>query len=210
MLSKINVKGVKDVQRALFKYNTELGVRVTRFAMKTGANYMKGHLKANTPVASGLTKKSVRAYDSKIHGHKKDGIISVWVGWRLGTGRRLLRGKESKAVPYYIGWVEYGYNKGSKRAGVKSAEALGLLRRGTASVRRVIGFNNRRLSRSSGRSGRVRQSRLYVRYGGKHVKGQFFMTETFDRFAERSAILIVDASNAIAENIARQLGLARA
>lgn len=207
MPESIKIRGVPQLQRALFKLNADLGAQLGNKAIRKGATHFKNKLKEATPVSepqenkrgtSGLAKKTLRVYRSKIHSHKKDGLISYWVGWPRGTGRRLLKGKAPKAVAFYIGWVEYGYNSNSKRAGVKAAETLGLLAKGTAAARKAQGLRNRRTG--------FRQSRIAVRYGGKHVPGQFFVKKTLDRTAHASIDIIVQTSNQLITQKAKELG----
>lgn len=200
----IRIKGIPEVTRALYKFNAELAARVTRTALRNGANHMKNQIRAVTPVKTGLAKRSLKVYNSKIHGLRKDGIISIWVGWPRGTGGRILTGRGGKAKPYYIGWVEYGYNRGSKRAGVKASETLGLISKGTGAVRKAVGLRNLRAAKS-GRS-RVRQGRLYTRYGGIRVEGQHFMERAFDSAYNRSVDIIVTSSNTIITHLAKELG----
>jgi hypothetical protein len=200
MPNALTIKGVPEVQRALFKYNAELASRATRLSLRMGANYMKGKIKASVPVKTGVAKRTLKVYNSKRHSHKKDGIISVWVGWRGGTGGRYLKGKAGNKDAYYMSWVEYGYNAKSQKAGVGLSQTLGLIAKGTKSARKLAGIKNR------GKGRRFRQARLVTRYGGKRVEGQHIVERAFDQHGQRSALLIIDASNAIAEKLAKELG----
>jgi hypothetical protein len=206
MTDSIKINGIPEVSRALYKFNAELAIRVQRTALRNGANHMKAHIKAVTPVAKktgkntepGLAKRTLKVYNSKRHSAKKDGIISVWVGWPRSTGGRFLKGKAGKKTAYYIGWVEHGYNRGSERAGVGLSESLGLVANGTASARKLLGRKNR------GRG--IRQGRLFTRFGGKRVEGQHFVERAFDTSATGSLAIIVNSSNTIISHLAKELG----
>lgn len=185
MTESLTIKGVPELTRALGKFNQELVVRVQRQAFRNGANYMKQQLKSATPVKSGLAKNSIRVATSKINTPRKNGKVGVWVGWRKVTGNRRLKGRATKATAYYIGWVEYGYNRGSKKVGASADKAL-----------KAIAGKNRKL----------RRARLITRHGGKAIPGQHFAEITFDRHVGRSIDIIVNLSNVITKQLAAELG----
>lgn len=205
MTESIRIKGIPEVNRALYKFNNELAARVTRTALRNGANHMKNQIKVATPIKTGLAKRTIKIYNSKIHSLRKDGMVGVWVGWSRGTGRRILKGEKTpKKTAYYIGWVEYGYNRGSKRAGVKASEFFGLIAKGTGAARKAYGLRNLRAAKSW--RSRIRQGRLYTRYGGTRVEGQHFMERAFNSAYNRSVDIIVNSSNTIILHLAKELG----
>ena len=108
------IKGIAEVKRALYSYNAKLGERVTRVALRQGANVMLKQIRAAAPVKTGRLKKAIKLKNSKINRINKNGKVGLFITVSPGKNRRDPKGA------YYAKWVETGYNKGSKRTGKKN------------------------------------------------------------------------------------------
>ena len=111
---EINVKGVAELQRAIYKYNAKLGERVTRAALRAGANVMLKQIRNSAPVKTGRLKKAIKLKNSRINRINKNGKIGLYITVSKGKNRKDPRGA------YYAKWVEAGYNRGSKRIGKRT------------------------------------------------------------------------------------------
>lgn len=129
MSEAIEVKGLKEVQKALYSYSQQLGDRVVLAALRQGANLVRKAAAANAPRGkTGALKKSLSVKRSKIHRGKLSGdLIGVYLTIRKGRGR-----KDPKDA-FYGRWIESGWNvRGKSRSGGRSS-----LNRGRASSQGV-------------------------------------------------------------------------
>jgi len=108
---EINVSGIAELQRAIYKYNARLGERVTRASLRAGASYMLKHLRNAAPVKTGRLKKAIRIKNSRINRINKNGKVGIYITISAGKNRKDPRGA------YYAKWVENGYMRGSKIIG---------------------------------------------------------------------------------------------
>jgi HK97 gp10 family phage protein len=108
------IKGIAEVKRAIYAYNAKLGERVTRVALRQGANVMLKQIRAAAPVKTGRLKKAIKLKNSRINRINKNGKVGLYITVSAGKNR-----KDPKGA-YYARWVEMGYNKGSKRTGKKT------------------------------------------------------------------------------------------
>lgn len=106
-----NIKGIAEVKRAIYAYNAKLGERVSRVALRAGANAMLKQIRNAAPVKTGRLKRAIRVKNSKIHTIRRNGSVGVYITVQPGKNRRDPRGA------YYAKWVETGYQRGSQRTG---------------------------------------------------------------------------------------------
>lgn len=108
----IEVKGLKEVQKALYSYSQKMGDRVILAALRQGANLIKKAAAQNAPLGeTGALKKSLRVSRSKIY-RGANGIIGLFLTIRKGRGR-----KDPKDA-FYGRWIESGWNvRGNKKRG---------------------------------------------------------------------------------------------
>ena len=110
MTEVIEVKGLREVQKALYSYSQQLGDRVIMAALRQGANLVKKAVVAAAPDKTGALKKSFRVSRSKIHRGKLSGdMIGVYLTIRKGRGR-----KDPKDA-FYGRWIESGWNVRGKK-----------------------------------------------------------------------------------------------
>lgn len=115
MSEAIEVKGLREVQKALYLYSQQLGDRVILAALRQGANLIKKAAVANAPRGStGALKKSLSVKRSKIYnGKRSTGIIGLYLTIRKGRGR-----KDPKDA-FYGRWIEDGWKARGKGRGKK-------------------------------------------------------------------------------------------
>lgn len=113
---EVKIRGIAEVKRAIYAYNAKLGERVTRIALRQGANHMLKSIRNAAPVKSGRLKKAVKLKNSRINRLNKNGKVGLYITISPGKNR-----KDQKGA-YYAKWVEVGYNKGSKRVGKRARQ----------------------------------------------------------------------------------------
>lgn len=191
MTFEAKIKGVAEVKRAIYAYNAKLGERVSRVALRAGANAMLKQIRNASPVKTGRLKRAIKVKNSKINTLRRNGKIGLFITIYPGKKRSDEKGA------WYGKFVELGYNKGSKAVTGSQAVGLGIITR-----RQLIA---KKLSNAKYR-GKNKQGIRY-RHGGKAVPGQHFVLNTFNSTKDDAARLIVQASEIAAERIAKELNL---
>ena len=202
---EIRIRGIAEIQRALFQFNARLGERVNRLAIRKGANYMLKEIRNAAPVSArgsqekdntgrgmythfppGRLKRAIKVKNSKINQIRKNGSVGVFITVSPGKKRNDPKGA------WYGKFVEVGYNTGS--ANVTGREAL------TSRFTRV----NRQGIRRDYRF----KTATYRRVGaGRQVEGKHFMLNTFNNTAPTALAIMVEASEVVTAQLARQLNL---
>lgn len=194
----IKIKGIPELQRALFKFNSKLGTRITQFALKKGAAYVQGKIKAAAPVKTGRIKRSVRVRVSKIKKVSTTGSVGVYI--IVGGGKR-----DSKRGAFYAKFVEYGYKHRSQLLTGSQAVQRGII---SQNQYRTLRINNLQRALSRRRPGkRVVVPGLRLRAGGKDIAGQHFVQRSFDATSKAALDLIITASEAALKAVARENNL---
>lgn len=149
----IEVKGLKEVQKALYAYSQKMGDRVILSALREGANLIKKAAVANAPRGdTGALKRNLRVSRSKIHRGKFSGdMIGVYLTIRKGRGR-----KDPKDA-FYGRWIESGWNV---RGGKKGNRIFG--NRGRRSARGVRNVPGKKFMASAFLSNRENALRLII------------------------------------------------
>lgn len=101
----LQIRGIAELQRALYEYNKRLGDRVTGMAVRLGANYMLKQVRAVVPVKSGRLKKAIKVKASRINRRAKNGKVGVYITVNPGKNRGDMKGA------WYGKFVETGYKK---------------------------------------------------------------------------------------------------
>lgn len=145
----IEVKGLKEVQKALYSYSQKMGDRIILSSLRQGANLIKKAAAANAPRDTGALKKSLRVSRSKIHRGKFSGdMIGLYLTIRKGRGR-----KDPKDA-FYGRWIESGWNVRG-RASAKTS-------RGRRSARGVRDIPGKKFIESAFLSNRESALRLII------------------------------------------------
>lgn len=107
----INVKNIIETQRAIRKFSTRLSDKVTRLALRAGANFMLKQVRNDTPVKSGRLKRAIIVTNNRDHRPNKDGKLGVKLVIKPGKTRA------DKKGAYYGQWIEHGFRPGRPKKG---------------------------------------------------------------------------------------------
>jgi len=89
MAESIEVKGLRETQKALYAYSRQLGDRVIFASLRQGANLVLRQARANAPVRTGALRRALTVKKSKIHnGRRIVGSLGVYLSLRKGKGRK--------------------------------------------------------------------------------------------------------------------------
>ncbi|UOA08324.1 HK97-gp10 family putative phage morphogenesis protein [Methylobacter sp. S3L5C] len=182
----VRIRGIAEIQRALFQFNKRLGERVTRLAMRKGANYMLKAVRSAAPVKSGRMKKAIKVRDSKIHTIRRNGNVGVYLKIKPGKKR------DDTSGAWYGKFVENGRNTGSAH------------NTGAAAARQSIGL---------GSGARLRRDRRFVNAtyrrpgAGRNIPGKHFILSTFNATSPTALAIMVEASEVAMRHLAHELNL---
>lgn len=183
----LRIRGIAEIQRALYQFNARLGERVTRLAMRKGANYMLKQVRAAAPVKTGRLKKAIRVKNSRINTLRKNGNVGVYLTVNPGKNRNDPKGA------WYGKFVENGYNTGNTH------------NTGHGALQQAIG--------RSGSGPRLRRDRRFVTStyrrtgGGTSITGQHFILNTFNTTAPTALEIMIEASEVAMRHLAQELNL---
>lgn len=126
MSDAIEVKGLKETQKALYAYSQKLGDFVVYKALREGATITRKRVSSLAPVYSGKSrpdikkgtlKRGFKVSKSRIHnGKRSSDLIGVFLTLKKGKGRKDLND------PFYGRWQELGWNTAGARKGVSRAD----------------------------------------------------------------------------------------
>ncbi len=102
----INIKGLAEVQKQLFKFSEKLGKRVTLLALRSGANFMLKQVRQAAPKDTGRLRRSIKVKVSRLNAIRRRGKVGVYITAVKGKSRSDLKGA------YYAAWVEHGHRTG--------------------------------------------------------------------------------------------------
>ena len=105
----IEIKGLKEVQHALYKYSRQLGDRVIVAALKEGAKVVQKEAKYRAPKSSGRLRRGIVVRKSKIHKGRGTGKVGVYLTLRKG------KGKKDRKDAFYGRFQEDGWTDRSGR-----------------------------------------------------------------------------------------------
>jgi len=107
----INVKNIIETQRAIRKFSARLSDKVTRLALRAGANFMLKQVRSDTPVKSGRLKRATIVTNNRDHRPNKDGKLGVKLVIKPGKTRA------DKKGAYYGQFIERGFRPGRPKKG---------------------------------------------------------------------------------------------
>ncbi|MGZ5000620.1 MAG: HK97-gp10 family putative phage morphogenesis protein [Methylomonas sp.] len=189
----IKIRGISEIQKALFQFNAKLAERVTRLALRKGANYMLKEIRNATPVKTGRLKRAIKVKNSRINTIRNNGSVGVYITVSPGKSRNDPKGA------WYGKFVETGYNRGSQTVGGRRAVHMGLISNSQLSAKRAFVNSKRRAGRSA--------AGIRYRYGGQAVEGRHFVLNTFNATAPTALAIMVEASEVAAKHLAQELNL---
>lgn len=125
----ITVRGLQEVQRALYAYSQQLGDRVVRGALRQGANHVLRGIRAAVPVKTGLLKRrGFRVANSRIHnGRMASGLIGIYIGLR-----------KRKGDPFYGRFQNDGFRAGNTQVPGKQFVQRAFEERKAAAVQLIV------------------------------------------------------------------------
>ena len=103
----VQIRGLADTQRTLYKFSAQLGDRVTLMALRSGANYMLKKTRAAAPKKTGRLRRAITVKKSKIYRRRRNGQVGVYISIKKGRKRNDPKGA------YYGRFVEGGHKKAS-------------------------------------------------------------------------------------------------
>ena len=125
----VSIEGLADAKRAIEELTNDMRRKVVRGALREAARPIVRQARANVPVLTGLVRKRIGTFTSKIK-RGQLGEIGVFIKPRISNqARRLKLGNQD---PYYYRWVEAGYHAvGTRRVKggtVRRAQTLSEMR----------------------------------------------------------------------------------
>lgn len=172
----IEIKGLKELNAALYSYSQQLGDKVVLASLMQGARVVQRAAKAAAPVRTGRLRRGIVVRKSRIYdGKKTPDKIGVYLTLRAG------KGKADPKDAFYGRWQERGWNVRGK-------------------FREVIGRNRNGTRKLAGPAGRATYP------GKRDIPGKFFMRDAFVSNRENAVRMIIAAATAGAEILARKTG----
>lgn len=197
----IRIRGVQEIQRALFAYNARLGERVNRLAMRKGANYFLKIARQAAPQSQhgskekvgggyirfspGRIKRAMGVRNSKINQIRKNGKTGVY--FLLFPGKK----RSDPKGAWYGKFQEIGWNTGKKSEG---AEVL---------TSRFSNQGRRRIALDR----RFRERTYRQRGGGTDIAGKHFILDSFRANAPAALDLMIEASEIALYHLGTELNL---
>lgn len=78
----LEITGLKEVKRSLYRYGDRMGDRVIKAAMVEGAEIFKKQAKAYAPKKTGRLRRNIIRRVSKIYTRRKNGVIGYYITLR--------------------------------------------------------------------------------------------------------------------------------
>ena len=107
MAESVRIEGLDDAKRAIEALTKDMRLKVVRGALREAARPIVRQARANVPVLTGLIRKRIGTFTSKIM-RRQLGEVGVFIKPRISNKARRL--KLNNQDPYYYRWVEAGYH----------------------------------------------------------------------------------------------------
>lgn len=104
----IDISGIQETQRKIFKFSQALGDRVTLLALRSGANFMLKQIRLAAPKKTGRLRRAIVVKNSRINRIRRNGRVGVYITIKPGKHRHDPKGA------YYGSFVEHGHGFGKK------------------------------------------------------------------------------------------------
>jgi HK97 gp10 family phage protein len=180
----VNLRGIAEFNRALFSFSDRLGERVTKLALRQGANFMLKNIRAAAPKKTGRLRRAIKIKNSKINRIRSNGKVGLFITISPGKSRIDPKGA------YYGPFQEYGYTAS-----------------GTTKAREVTTSVTTVAQREAHKQRTGRRLRVYAHApGARKIPGKRFVRNTFNATKDQAAQLIVSASEVAAQRLAQEIG----
>lgn len=127
-MAEVKVTGLEDLRRAVEELTRDLRKRVVIGALKDAARPIVQAAKGNAPVKTGLVRRRIGVYTSKVF-KGQGGVIGVMIRVRPEKGKRVkgtrVRVRIKQNDPYYSKFLLQGTKKMAKRDFLTPAAAAG-------------------------------------------------------------------------------------
>ena len=115
MAEYLRLDGLRDAKAAIESLTKQMRKKVVRAALKAAAKPIIRAAKANAPVKTGLVRKRIGSFASKIK-RGQNGEIGIYIKPR--TSARARKSKDKSQDPFYYRFQEMGYHAtGRKKVG---------------------------------------------------------------------------------------------
>jgi|GEM_PF-2259192 len=180
----IHLRGVAELNRALAELNRNLPERVTKMALRQGANSMLKNIRGAAPKKTGRLRRAIKVKNSKINRARNNGKVGVFISIAPGKSRNDPKGA------YYGPFQEYGYTATGRTKGTE-----------------VTTNRTTRAERQAYRQRTGKRLRVYAhRPEARQMPGRHFVANTFAATKEQTAQTIASALEIAARQLAQQIG----
>ena len=107
MAELVSIEGLADAKAALESLSRDMRLKVVRGALRAAARPIVRQAKANAPVLTGLVRKRIGTFSSKIK-RGRDGELGVFIKPRSSAAAR--KAKNKALDPYYYRFQEAGFH----------------------------------------------------------------------------------------------------
>ncbi len=182
----IQVRGLREVQKALFSYSQQLGDKVMLAAVRQGANLVRKVARASVGKRTRTLERGIIVSKSKIYRARPGAdVIGVFL-----TIRKNKSGSKKKD-PFYGRFIEDGWNVRGKSNQVGAFNRRGKFRFSRAVQTAVFGKKTGRVSLP----------------GKRDIPGKLFIKGSFEKNKRAAADLIVQSAERGAEVVKSKLRL---
>jgi len=115
MTEVLQVRGLKEAEKAIYSYSKRMGDKVVLSALTNAARLFNRQAKKNAPIRTGRLRKAIQTRKSRIYNGRRNSKIGVYIRANPGKNRRDTKGA------FYAGFVEDGWTDrgGHKHTGKK-------------------------------------------------------------------------------------------
>lgn len=180
----IEIKGLKEVQKALYSYSQQLGDRVIVGALKEGAKVVQKEAKRRAPKSSGRLRSGIVVKKSHLN-KASHGVIGVYLALRKG------KGKKDRKDAFYGRFQEDGWNVRGKDREELGRKYGRMQYKGRGTINNTFGKRRGRMSMP----------------GKRDVPGKRFIKGAFESKRMEAIRVIVAAAERGAEIVKHKVGL---
>lgn len=181
---ELNIRGSRELQRALLDFNARLATRVTRSVLRQGANYMAKNIRSAAPKKTGRLRRAIKVKNSKINTLRTNGKVGFFISVSPGKSRNDPKGA------WYGKFQEDGYTATGRTKGREATTSM-----------------TSRAQREEYKQRTGKRLRVYSHSAGaRKIPGRHFIRNTYDATKQQTTQVIISAYEIAASQLARQLG----
>lgn len=107
MNDAISLSGIQQTQKKIFGFSDKLGDRITKLALRSGANYMLKRIRLAAPKDTGNLRRAIVVKNSRKNQRRINGRVGVYI--------TINKGKRKRHDGFYGRFLEMGYRSGRRR-----------------------------------------------------------------------------------------------